>query len=91
MEKIHNDFILHATTIEQASILLNSNTEQGLTIEKAKTRLVQFGLNAIEDAKAISPFKILVSQFKSPIVFLLLFAAAMSFWFKEWLDGIAFY
>ncbi len=86
---IRNDFTFHATTIEEATKLLNSHTEQGLTIDDAKQRLEHFGLNAIEEAEEISPFRILVNQFKSPIVFLLLFAAGMSFWFKEWLDGIA--
>src|SRR5688572_8707257 len=89
MENIRNDFTFHAITIEETAVLLNSDTEKGITIEKAKERLEHFGLNVIEEAKAISSFKILVSQFKSPIVFLLLFAAGMSFWFKEWLDGIA--
>ncbi|MEJ7738688.1 MAG: cation-translocating P-type ATPase [Chitinophagaceae bacterium] len=89
MEHIRNDFAFQATTIDEATVLLNSNTEQGLSIEEAKERLEHFGLNAIDEAKAISPLKILANQFKSPIVFLLLFAAGMSFWFKEWLDGIA--
>ena len=89
MENIRNDFTLHTLTIEEATVLLKSDTEQGLSIDEAKERLDSFGLNTIEDAKSISPFTILVNQFKSPIVFLLLFAAAMSFWFKEWLDGIA--
>ena len=83
------DFTLHTQTIEEVTLLLNSDTEQGLSIDEAKDRLEHFGLNAIEEAKTISPFKILVNQFKSPIVFLLLFAAGMSFWFQEWLDGIA--
>ena len=81
---IRNDFTFHATTIEEATKLLNSHTEQGLTIDDAKQRLEHFGLNAIEEAEEISPLRILVNQFKSPIVFLLLFAAGMSFWFKEW-------
>ena len=89
MEQIRNDIAFHSTTIEEAIKLLNSDTEQGLTIDDAKQRLDHFGLNAIDEAKAVSPFRILVNQFKSPIVFLLLFAAGMSFWFKEWLDGIA--
>ena len=84
-----NDLTLHTTTIEEATVLLKSNTDQGLSSDEAKERLGYFGLNAIEEAKTISPFKILANQFKSPIVFLLLFAAGMSFWFKEWLDGIA--
>ena len=86
---IRNDFTFHATAIEEATKFLNSHTEKGLTIDEAKLRLEHFGQNAIDEAKAISPFTILINQFKSPIVFLLLFAAGMSFWFKEWLDGIA--
>ncbi len=89
MENIHNNFNFHSTTIEEATKLLNSHTEQGLSIDEAKERLERHGLNTIAEATAISPLRILLNQFKSPIVFLLLFAAAMSFWFKEWLDGIA--
>ena len=47
--------------------MLNSRTEQGLTIDEAKLRVEHFGLNAIDEAKAISPFTILINQFKSPI------------------------
>ncbi len=89
MENIRNDFTFHATTIEEATTLLSSDTEQGLTIEKAKELLELFGKNTIDEAKSMSPLQILINQFKSPIVFLLLFAAGMSFIFKEWLDGIA--
>ena len=89
MEKNRDDFTFHATKIEEAISLLNSNTEQGLSNEKAKEMLECFGPNAIEEAKSLSPLRILANQFKSPIVYLLFFAVAMSFWFKEWLDGIA--
>ena len=89
MENIHNDFNFHATTVEEAAVALNSDVLQGLTTNQVKERLEQFGLNTITEAKTISPFQILINQFKSPIVFLLLFAAGMSFWFKEWLDGSA--
>ena len=86
---IENDFILHTTTIEEATVLLKTDTDQGLTIDEAKERLERHGLNSIAEATAISPLRILLNQFKSPIVFLLVFAAGMSFWFKEWLDGTA--
>ena len=86
MENIPNDFTFFATTIEEANRMLKSDTEKGLSHTEAKERLNHFGLNAIEEATKISSFKILLNQFKSPIVFLLLFAAGMSFWFKEWLD-----
>ncbi len=86
---VHNEFSFHATTVEEATKLLNSHTEHGLNIDEAKIRLEHFGLNSIEEAHAISPYKIIINQFKSSIVFLLLFATGMSFWFKEWLDGIS--
>ncbi|MDQ3019031.1 MAG: cation-translocating P-type ATPase [Bacteroidota bacterium] len=89
MENIRNDFAFHTTSIEEVIDLLKSDTELGLSIEKAKERLELFGANAITEAKAISSLQILVNQFKSPIVFLLLFATGISFWFNELLDGIA--
>ena len=89
MQKFADDIAFHAIKIEEATALLSSNTEQGLSSEKAKEMLEQFGKNTIEEAKSLSPLQILANQFKSPIVYLLFFAVAMSFWFKEWLDGIA--
>ena len=49
MKHIPNDFIFHATTIEEAAVLLNSNIEHGLTIGNANERLEQFGRNAMEE------------------------------------------
>lgn len=89
MKNIYNDQKFHATSIEDSVALLNSDLDQGLSKEKAKESLERYGSNTIAGAKSITAFEILVNQFKSPIVFLLLFAAALSFWFKEWLDGSA--
>ncbi len=89
MENNPNGLNFHATTIETATKSLKSDLVQGLTPNQVKERIEQFGLNTITEAKTISAFQILVNQFKNPIVFLLLFAAAMSFWFKELLDGTA--
>jgi P-type Ca2+ transporter type 2C len=89
MERIHKDFVFHAASIEQVIVLLNSDIAHGLTTENAKERLQRFGYNSITQAKPLSLLQTLLNQFKSPIVFLLLFAAVMSFSFNEWLDGIA--
>ncbi len=62
MENIHNDFTFHATPMEETAVLLNSDTEKGLTIEKAKERLEHFGLNAIAEDKAISALQKLFNQ-----------------------------
>lgn len=89
MENVHNNFVFHATKAEQAAECLDSHLERGLTINQVKERIEEFGRNTIRAEETITPFQILVNQFKNPIVFLLLFAAGMSFWFNEWLDGIA--
>lgn len=62
---------------------------QGLTSAEAKKMLSQFGKNIIEQESKKNAFLIFLAQFNSPIVYLLLFAAGMSFFFKELLDGIA--
>ena len=72
MDHIRKHFVLHATTIEEAIVLLNSDTEDGLSFENAQERLQRFGRNAIAEAKSLSLLQILFNQLRSPIVFLLL-------------------
>jgi Ca2+-transporting ATPase len=78
-------------TVDQADILkqLHADHEAGLTSAEAVRRLSFAGYNKIESGKKISPLMILVNQFISPFVLLLVIAAGLSFFFKEWLDGIA--
>jgi Ca2+-transporting ATPase len=61
----------------------------GLTSREATKHLEQYGYNLIETYKGKSRLKILFSQFNNLMVYLLLFAAAMSFWFQEYLDATA--
>jgi len=53
--------------------------KKGLTTQEARKRLEQYGKNEIKRKKKISPLKILVSQFVSPIILLLIAAAVLSF------------
>ncbi len=81
MIEISNKYSSHSS--------IKSEDFQGLTSTEAKNRLSQVGKNAIEQEVKKNAFLIFFSQFNNPIVYLLLFAAGMSFFFKEWLDGIA--
>lgn len=60
-----------------------------MTAEEANRRLQLFGLNKITAGNKVNPLLIFFNQFISPFVLLLLLAAGLSFFFKEWLDGIA--
>jgi Ca2+-transporting ATPase len=69
----------------------NSTTDSFNGLKQADVLRLQndFGLNKIETENHNSLLSILVGQFKSPIVYILLFAASLSFYFNEWLDAIA--
>jgi len=81
--------IFHSLSKDDVVSALETDPHKGLSDEEVHRRLKQFGKNRITEKKKISPLYIFLSQFKSPIVFLLFFAATLSFWFKEYLDGFA--
>ncbi len=60
----------------------------GLSEFEAKKRLEKYGLNQLEEKEKISPLKIFISQFASPIVWILLAAVAISLFVGEDLDAI---
>ncbi|HEY8402274.1 MAG TPA: cation-translocating P-type ATPase [Cytophagaceae bacterium] len=67
---------------------LGSN-EEGLSRKEAEKRKEIYGENSIEKGETESLWKIAGRQFTSPMVFLLIIAAGLSFAFQEWADGIA--
>ena len=78
-------------SISQNDILktFDVNPESGLNSAEARIRLKTFGRNVITKEEKKSPWIILLEQFKSPIVYLLIVATGLSFFFQEWLEGIA--
>jgi P-type Ca2+ transporter type 2C len=61
----------------------------GLTSAEASARLVQYGRNELQREKATAPWRILAAQFASPVIWLLLAAAAISATLGELVDAIA--
>ncbi|HLC85944.1 MAG TPA: cation-translocating P-type ATPase [Candidatus Nanoarchaeia archaeon] len=60
----------------------------GLPKTEAKNRLIKYGKNEITRFKKISKFKLLISQVKSFIVYVLIVAALISLVFGEYNDAI---
>jgi len=60
--------------------------ERGLEEIEAKNRIQKFGVNALPEAGVSSSIKVLLNQFKSPLIYLLLVAAGITIWLKEWTD-----
>ena len=63
-------------------------TENGLTSSEAAARLKTYGENILEEKEKISPLRILIDQFNSPVVWILLAALAISFFIGEKVDAI---
>jgi magnesium-transporting ATPase (P-type) len=61
-------------------------SEYGLTATEAKERLQKFGPNKLAEAEKINPLKILLHQFKSPLIYILLIAAVVTFFLQEYKD-----
>ena len=64
------------------------NTKQeGLDEGEAQERLKQYGANLLEARKKSYPLLLLLSQFKSPIILLLVFAAGLSIYLHQVADA----
>ena len=68
---------------------LQSDAINGITEDEAQRRSEQYGLNTYHLQKPKSLWWIMLVQFKSPIVYLLMFGAAVSLYFKDILETIA--
>ncbi len=76
----------HTLTPKEAIERLGSG-KSGLSGEEAANRLKQHGRNAIESGKKISVPMLLAEQFASPLVLILIVAAAVSLFFGKGVDG----
>jgi Mg2+-importing ATPase len=63
-------------------------TAEGLTSPERRERLKKYGANILRPKKSSDVLKILLSQFKSPITLILLFAAGLAFFLHEPTDTI---
>ena len=59
----------------------------GLTAARAAERLAVVGPNSVEDAQRLGPLRLLWRQVESPLVLILIFAAAVSLGLSQWVDA----
>jgi potassium/sodium efflux P-type ATPase len=66
-------------------------SESGLSDSEIKERLLQFGPNKFIEEERISKLKILLHQFTSPLIYILLIAGVVTIFLKEHIDsGVIF-
>ncbi len=64
---------------------------QGLSTAKASTLLKEFGYNEIPTKSEFRALKILLSQFSSFLIIILIIAGSISIWLQEYIDGYAIF
>jgi len=77
----------HAKSINEVFEELKTSKE-GLTQAEAKKRLKKYGKNILKKTHRFRPFKIFFSQFNSFLIYILIIAAAISFFINHFIDGI---
>jgi Mg2+-importing ATPase len=72
-----------------ATELLNSlqATDKGLTTDEAQKRLKSYGANRLKPQKRSDAFTLLIGQFKSPIILILLLATGLSLFLHNIVDA----
>ena len=63
-------------------------TGTGLQPAEAESRLKAYGPNVLKTQRQTTGLQLLLNQFKSPLVLILIFAAAVSIFMGEWTDAI---
>ncbi|HEK19627.1 MAG TPA: cation-transporting P-type ATPase [Bacteroidetes bacterium] len=83
--------LAHPFSLSAVEVLTLSQTDghKGISQSEAAKRSKAYGLNSYKMQKHKSLWLILLSQFRSPIIYLLVFGAAVSLYFKDILETIA--
>jgi Mg2+-importing ATPase len=63
-------------------------SKEGLSGNEAKKRLTLYGSNLLKPKKRSDVLTLLLSQFKSPIILILLFATGLSFFLRDPVDAV---
>ncbi len=75
-------------SISEARMLQNlESKKEGLTGSEAQKRLALFGSNLLKPKKRSDWVTLLLSQFKSPVILILFFATALSFFLHDRVDA----
>src|SRR5258705_8281955 len=62
--------------------------KEGLTGAEARERLARYGSNRLKPPKRSDVLTLLLAQFKSPLILILLFATALSFFLHDPVDAL---
>ena len=80
---------VHTLSVDEVIKALETNAQHGIGSAEAATRTSRYGANVYTAQKQKSIWLMFLLQFKSPIVYLLLFAVAVTLYFQNYIESIA--
>jgi Ca2+-transporting ATPase len=79
----------HTLSVEEVLGLFQTDTDKGISAIEAEKRTNEFGPNIYKAQRQKSVWYMLLRQFISPIVYLLIIAAAVSLYFRNYMEAAA--
>jgi len=76
-------------SVSEVAKELGTNATTGLNSSTHLERLVEVGANELQEKQVRSPFKLFFAQFKGLVILVLVGAAIVSGFVKEWVDALA--
>ncbi|MFA5954800.1 MAG: HAD-IC family P-type ATPase [Patescibacteria group bacterium] len=84
--QLNSSIFWHALSGSEVLSSLRTSKETGLTNNEVLDRRSLYGANELPVGKKFSWFRLLAHQFVSPLIYILLVAAALTFWLQEYGD-----
>ncbi len=78
---------VHALSVAELLILLDTDVHQGLAEEEAERRLARFGRNVLPPPRKLPPWQRFLLQFHNPLIYVLLVAGLVTLLLGEFPDA----
>jgi len=83
--------IWHNLSCQEVAKILKVDLKKGLTQQEVENRRKKYGLNLIPEEKPFSRLKTFLDQFKSPLVYILVFAGIITLALGKWTDTVVIF
>lgn len=81
----------HTLSSEKVAEILRTDPEEGLSENEVEIRQKKFGLNKLPEEKPLPKVKIFLSQFQSPLIYVLVIAGIITLILGEWTDTVVIF